>query len=138
MTKKENNMIEFKIGEEKFDDLYLIYEYEDDEPEVEVLFDGELLLTVSYDEAQELSELTDQQLERGAEYCREIHRCFDAWQAAEDNYAFENNKDAITAYVKESVSIDEQYHNHVDWKSMWDQDFRYDFSETDNYVFHNR
>ena len=131
-------MIEFKIGEEKFDDLYLIYEYEDDEPEVEVLFDGELLLTVSYDEAQELSGLTDQQLERGAEYCREIHRCFDAWQAAEDNYAFENNEDAITAYVKESVSIDEQYHNHVDWKSMWDQDFRHGYSETDNYVFHNR
>ena len=80
------------MAKKKFDDLYLIYEYEDDEPEVEVLFDGELLLTVSYDEAQELSELTDQQLERGAEYCREIHRCFDAWQAAEDNYAFENNE----------------------------------------------
>lgn len=128
--------MKFIYGETETD---VLHELEEDET-VEFYSDSEdLLLYCSPSEAMVLADKPYLEFERGREYFNEVYSSLDAWDKAEETYVCDNNATDIERYLEQLVgdTVPEHLKNFIDYEKMWDQQYRFDYIDSGDYVFHN-
>ena len=139
--------VKFKVGDvflETFEEIYdheCHYDY-DESPQAELWYNDSKVITLEFSEACELADMSYDNFMKGLQYCMDIHKSFEAWKLAEDNFACHNYEDSINDMVysqnPELQALPKNLIHHFDFKSYWDCDLRHDYTTTDDYVFFSR